>query len=356
MTHLSSHPKVVRLTRELGLVARGDYVTQICTYATNRVERVISESLIAIDSLDTLRWVVADKFRVRLEFLFEDVDVERIAQEYTDFHPTLRQRLAYEFIEGTTEGITLERDEYDPCQFRYLSVIDARGQRAARAYFTAWHELTHLVILPPQLVFNGFRRTPPATEIPKDPIEAVVDHVAGRLAFFPPYFHPALDKAVERCGGFTFSALEAARSAAAPSASLFATAIAGLAYAHRPTLLTAVGMALKADDRRAAYSPQQSFPFADRQVPEKLRVTTVVPNELALGGSLAIRRNMRVPTDSVLAAAYASMVDVELEADEDQSTWETSRSGALEALPIKVQAVRRGRFVYGLVAAAESRI
>jgi hypothetical protein len=49
---------------------------------------------------------------------------------------------------------------------------------------------------------------------------------------------------------------------------------------------------------------------------------------------------------------YASAVDVTLGADEDQEWWETSRSGWLAALPLRVEAVRRGRFVYGLISVA----
>jgi len=117
----------------LGLSTRGDCLTPIRDYAIAAVARVLGDSAIPVDSLDTLRRLVANKYRARLEFISSDNDIERIAAEYSRFHPHLRKRLAKEFLDGRTEGITLERDPYDSVQFRYLVVVDSRGERAARA-------------------------------------------------------------------------------------------------------------------------------------------------------------------------------------------------------------------------------
>jgi hypothetical protein len=352
MAQLARDPKVVKLAKDLELDWRGDCLAAIREYALGQVEVIQRDSPIPIDDLDALRLMVADKFRVRLEFIREDTDIERIAAVYSDFHPFLRRRLDVEFVRGTTEGITLEREEWDPRVFRYLAVVDARGGRAARAYFTAWHELAHLLVHPSQLPFPGFRRTPAATEREKDPIESVVDHVAGRVAFYPPFFRPALERATGDHGGLNFAALEAARDAAAPTASLFATAMGSIQLVDTPSLLVTADMALKAEERRFSKGPQQAFDFATTTIREKLRVTTVAPNDIAAGSRLAVRRNMRVPADSVLAQAHASTVDVTLGAYEDQEWWETSRGGPLQALQLRVEAARRGRYVYGLISVA----
>jgi hypothetical protein len=352
MGQLAAEPKVVKLAKDLGLDWRGDCLGTIREHALSQVERIMRDSPIPIDSLDALRWIVADKFRVKLEFLRENDDIDRIVSEYPDFHHLLRQRLIHEFVNGSTEGITLERYEWDPRIFRYLAVVDARGDRATRAYFTAWHEIAHLLLHPEQLPFPGFRRTPAVKEREKDPIESVVDHVAGRVAFYPPFFRPALERAMTANGGLTFAALDAAREAAAPTASLFATAMGSIQLVDTPSLLVTAEMALKAEERRFSRGPQQAFDFATVSVQEKLRVTTVVPNDLASDSSLAIRRNMRIPTESVLAQAHVSISDVSLTADENQSAWETTRGGPLARMPLRVHAVRRGRFVYGLISRA----
>lgn len=349
MPQLARDPKVVKLAKDLGLNWRRDPLGAIREHALVQVEVIERDSPIPIVDLDVLRRMVADKFRVRLEFIHQDADLERIAAEYSDFHPFLRQRLVVEFVHGSTEGITLEREEWDPRIFRYLGVIDARGDRAPRGYFTAWHELTHLLVHPSQLPFPGFRRTPARAEREKDAVESVIDHIAGRLAFYPPFFKPALERAIAHHDGLNFFALEAARSAAAPTASLLATAMGSIQLVNAPCLLVTADMALKAEERRFSRGPQQTFDFATATLKEKLRLTTVVHNDSASGSSLAIRRNMRVPQKSVIAAAHASPVDITVAADEDQSWWETSKAGALTALAIHVDAIRRGRYVYGLV-------
>lgn len=347
MTPLSSHPRIVRLARELGLSTHGDCVRHIREHALGLIAVMRQE--LPVPNLGQLRQLVAAKMRAKLEFVRDDADVARIADAYPDFHPALRQQLHKEFLAADTEGITLERD--DPCEwaFQFLVVVDARGLRWVRAYFTAWHELTHLLLHPPQLDFPGFRRTPALEERAKDPLESIVDYVAGHLAFYEPFFAPPLKEAISRHGGLCFAALEATRERVAPDASLFATAIGGLRWATQPTLLVSVGWNYKASEARALRSLQEDLGLEPVTPKAKLRVTTVVPNESVKDSDLAIRRNMRVPERSVLARVHASEVDVTAGADEDQSWWSTSATGALPALPLRVEAIRRGRFVYGLI-------
>lgn len=359
MPQLARDPKVIKLARDLGLPMRGDALAHIRAYAIATVERIITESPLPIGSLDMLRRMVADKYRVRLEFLREDADVERIAGQHPDFHGGLLPRLTQEFLLASTEGITLERDEWDPRVFRYLAVIDARGDRGARAYFTAWHEITHLILHPAQLPFPGFRRSPLRADFglnsSKDPLESVVDHVAGRLAFLPKLFAPVLTTALEREGGFTFRSIDAARTAADPLPSLFATAMGSLDFALVPTLLVEVGLGYKKSEARTLRSPQQTLAFAPVDAEAKLRLLKAIRNDRAANSALGIRQNMRVPGDSVLAQAFASDVDAEYDAMEEQGWWETSASGALESLPLRVQAIRRGRYVYGLISMLSAR-
>jgi len=340
----------MQLVRDLGLSTRGNCLDTIRDHAFKIVSTIIENSPVPVDCLETLRRVVANKYRARLEVISSDEDVHRIAEDYSDFHPHLKRRLSDEFLAGATEGITLERDPYDAVAFRYLIVVDARGERAARAHFTAWHEITHLVVHPQQLRFPGFRRTPLYVDIEKDPLESVVDHVAGKLAFYKPLFGPVIQRLISGHEGLTFDTVEAARIEAAPTASLFATAVGSLDYASRPTLFVSVGLGLKKGERRLLRSPQQTFGFARVEAQEKLRLLYAIPNEVAAKSDLALRRNMRVPQDSVLSQAFASAIDVTLDANEDQGSWETSDEGALPPLDLKVQAIRRGRYVYGLIA------
>jgi hypothetical protein len=69
-------------------------------------------------------------------------------------------------------------------------VIDARGSKASRVYFTKWHELAHLLTLTDQLRLS-FRRTHVA-KIFNPPEEALMEVIAGHFAFYGPFVKPHL--------------------------------------------------------------------------------------------------------------------------------------------------------------------
>lgn len=346
MVRLATDPIVVRLAKDLGLKPGRDAAAAIRDHALDTVSAVIAD--LQVDSLDSLRRIVANKYRLKLETIDDDDDVERLAAQYADFHPHLRKTLTAEFINGRTEGITLERDPYDPALLRYLAVVDARGDRQVRAYFTGWHEITHLVVHPEQLKFPGFRRTT-AELTEKDPLESLVDHVAGMLAFYPPLFQPALERVLQESGRLTFEAVERAKAEACPSASILATAMGSIRSLGSPALLVTVGMGLKVADRRQLLVGQQSLGFPEAEPKPDLRALSVIPNDHVPASGLVIRRNMRVPPRSVLAKAFEGHADTSLCEVEDQDWWETSADGPLPELDIRVESIRRGRYVYGLI-------
>lgn len=351
MANLTHDRKVLLLARDLGLSTRGDPLSAIRTYALNQVHSIISNSPLPITTLALLRRALASKFRVQIETIESDEDIERIAAEYADFSQHMRRRLREEFLTGTTEGITLLRENFDPLRARFLVIADARGEQGARTYFTIWHELSHLLVHPSQLPIPGFRRTPSPPEISKDPIEQVVDHVAGHVAFFEPLFRPAAIASIATHGGLSFAAIDHARSQAdIPTASIYASAIQMVEYTSTPCALVTVARILKPTEHRRVLSPQQELGIAPAPVPmPRLRVTALIGNRAAQGCGLEIWRNMRVPDDSVLSRAFAAEGPGTWVGDEDQSWWVTSANGPLTALPIRIEATRQGRFVYGLI-------
>lgn len=346
---LSDDPAVHRLARDLRLPRHGDPLLHIREYALGRVRQALAAFPGDVADLDTLRRVLANRFRLRVEFINDDTDIVRIAEEQADFHRLLGRRLDEEFGEGDTEGITLQRSAGDAVRFRYLAVVDARGRRASRAFYTAIHEITHLLVHPEQMAFPGFRRTPKPEEESKDPLERVVDHVAGHVGFYAPIFKPILKEAMHRHGGLTFACLDEARLSARPSPSLQATALASISLVSGPVLFLHVDRARKKAEERALRSGQGSFDFAKKPPKPDLRAVTAAPNEAARRSRLAIHPHIRVPARSVISRAFEGTDDVELRGDENQAWWENSTSGRLPELPLDVQATRRGRFVYGLI-------
>ena len=347
---LKDDPAVHQLARDLGLSRRGDPLTRIRDFALDRVRQILTDSPVAVTDLESLRLVLADKFRLRIEFLSEDSDIERVCRQHADFHPLLAPRLREEFLKGETEGIMLGRSGWDPTRFGFLAVIDARGSRASRAFFTAFHEITHLIIHPEQMAFPGFRRTPATEEQTKDPIESVVDHVAGRVGFYAPLFGPILDQAVRQECGLTFGCLDSIRLSTAPPPSLQATAIAAVNLVSESAMFVHADLDCKKAEARALRSPQTTFDFATVKPPRfDVRAVAAVPNDAAKRSGLVIHPHIRIPQRSVIYEAFESSEDVELVGRENQAWWENSKIGSLPPLPLDVQATRRGRFVYGLI-------
>ncbi len=180
-------------------------------------------------------------------------------------------------------------------------------------------------------------------KLPVDDIEWIVDHVTEHLAFYAPFFEPVLRSAIEVHGRLTFHAIDEARNAVVPKASLLATTKRSIEHIDKPTLLMEVYAGLNKAEQRALEQAVPNLPSP------KLRVLYIDPNGIGRKGPFAIRKNMRVPPASVLARAYESNADECYEAEEDQSWWETSKTGSLPSLPLWVDAVRRGRFVYGII-------
>lgn len=348
MSTLNRNPSIVRLAGELGLPKSGNCLKHIREFALGKVKNIIES--FPVNDLDGLRLIVANRVSLKIEWIESDEDIEKICADYSDFHSALKQQLKLEFTELTTEGITLERENWDAVKHQYLAVIDARGQRRNRAYFTTWHEIVHLLVHPAQKEFPGFRRTPSMKEKNKDPLESLVDHITGHVAFYKPFYDPIITSEIEKYNGITFNSIESAKNRAAPNASLFATAIQSINYYNSPTILIKVAERFKKREERIIESSQQSFNFAKPDFTPKLRIETLIDNNSAKKkNTFEIRRNMRVPQDSVLYRLFEDPFGDQLTAIENQDWWETSSSGHLKSLVIKVEVIRRGRFVYGLI-------
>ena len=345
---LSTKPEVIQLANHLNVSTRGDCIKNLRTFALRTVEGFLSSYPVKADSINLLFKIVCDKLSVKVELIETDEDIRRISDEYREFNGVLASILESEFVRGNTEGITLHATEHIEGFRKFLAIIDARGERRSRAYFTKWHEIVHLLLPTKDQEAEILRRSPTQKIKEKDPIESVIDHVAGYLAVYEPIFKPVLLSKVDELG-FSFAAIEQARDCCLSEASLLATMIRSINFFDFPVLFLQLDMKLKKEEEKLANSSQLNFDFFKSSVEEKLRISRLIWNEKAKSGVFQLQQNMRVPNDSVLSNAYYSEVDITYQAEENQNWWETSKNGALSKLPISVQAVKRGRYVYGLV-------
>jgi len=329
MNDLSRHPKLRQLARNLHIPDNGDCLRELRDHAIATVQTMLTQW--TVNTIEELRMLVADRLSVKLGFLHTDEDLDRIATTYGHVMGHFRRVLRAEFLKSDTEGLLIDNPKPGKGGRDYLAIIDARGPRKMRSYFTAWHELAHLLLYPPrQLVLDGFRRTPAENAKHKDPVESAVDHIAGLLAFWEPLFTPALRSTANE--ELTFAAIERATIAVAPGASLYAASLAAIRSWPGPAAFLTAEIASKKDG----------------SVPS-LRVQTIIQNDLARDYDCRVHKHMRVPTSSVLQRAFHDLLGRPHTATENQAWWEVSDRGPLPPLQWHLHAVRRGPAVYGLL-------
>jgi hypothetical protein len=333
----------------LGLTAKGDCVEEITRHALVNVEHAVASSPFPVTSLEALREILADRLSVCIRYIDEESDLTLIVEEFGDAIPHLAAQLRADFMEGHSEGLLLALQRREEWQRRYLAVIDRRADEVNRAYFTTWHEISHLLTLPKQLTFAGMRRSPTREEIKKDAIEQLTDQIAGVIAFYEPFFRPVF---LKETGGapLTFSAVERVRLEAAPDASFHSAALACVRLCSHPTLFVKLERRYRASEQRRQSAGQLLLGVDEPAVVQpQLRVAQCYANSSAQRSGITVFRQMRVPPTSLLTRVFESDNDSECVDFEDQSWWETSKGGPLPELPLRVHGIRRGAHVYGIL-------
>lgn len=345
MTPLRTDPKIRELAQELGLDWRGDCATRLREYAVAKVKEWTE--LLPVESANTLLELAASMLSLRLLYIDSDADLSRFAEEHGAAWPNLRAQLRAEFVDSDTMGFLLSHPSPSPGGLRYYAFIDRRGDRAVRAYFTAWHEVAHRLLQPEQLAFSGFRRVEGGSAVAKDPIEALVDQVAGELAFFAPLAKPEVARELDGAKRLTLDGVDRIRDAVAPEASFSATAHALVRLIKEPLSFVVAEERLKPTEERALASDQ--LQLIEGVPPEaKLRAGTIFSNDAAKAAGLRLFQNMRIPRQSVISAVYHGEASGTGARIEDQSDWESSGKH-LPHLQIHVEARMFSPVVYALI-------
>src|SRR5262249_33971438 len=146
-----------------------------------------------------------------------DEDYDRLTQVYArekrEFvFATMRSK--FDEADNPTFGALISRrnataDSPD----RYIAVIDCRGSKLARRFFTRWHEIAHRLTPPAD---GG--DTEPGYRSEHEPIERLMDEIAGHVGFYSPIFDPAFRQASEGKPLLSFGTVETIISESFPAA------------------------------------------------------------------------------------------------------------------------------------------
>ncbi len=322
---------VWKLARDLGIGATDDPIAAVIRFCDKRVQDFL-KTFPHCNTLTELLHCVAAKLDTTFEIVTTDDDLRLIQNKYVlrgeKIFATLEQELSEDVF-----AITYRRNNREDWEREFVSVIDSRGSKASRVYFTKWHELAHLLTLTDQLRLS-FRRTHVAKGF-NSPEEALMEVIAGHFGFYGPFIKPRIG------GTISFEAIEALRREVCPEASQQSALIGIVKAWPHPCLLVNARLATKKGE-----ALQQNL-FSSNNSSSSLRAVHITINEAARRKDLAIFENMRVPESSIIYRVFQGIPYGE--AVENLSSWETSKGFKLPDRLVEVKAKRSWEAVDALI-------
>jgi hypothetical protein len=291
MRSLAEEPEVVAMANALRL-GPGDPVENIIAHCHRRISQWRGRTN-KVKSIDDLENLVCKHLHLVFEEFYDDDGLKRIVQKYVGLGETIFATLPGLFDENTFATLVERRKVDGRSRDRYVAVIDCRGDKAHRRFFTRWHEIAHLLTLYNQLELPLHRSTSNKT-----PTERLMDVIAGKVGFFDEILQPMINSELAIHGRLTFEGVERIRMRFSPTASFQATLNACAARVEAPAAILEIGWGLKKSEEQAVNSLQLALIELKPPTP-KVRVLSFVPNNHCLG-MIEIHRNMEVPADSIL--------------------------------------------------------
>jgi hypothetical protein len=337
MAALRESAQIYQLARELGIrVSKTDeVVSAIMQYCEQQISQLM-QGLPGCETLtEMLEWV-ANRLSTSFIMMHTDEDVQRVKQEYL-----ARRELGFIQLEEELGphvfGLTIKLQNREPWEQEFVSIIDCRGEKAVRSYFTKWHELAHLLTLTRQMRLV-FKRTHTCVN-GGDPEERLMDIIAGHFGFYSRIAQKFMNEEI------SFHAIGRLREQLCPEASLQSSLINFAKCWNYPCILLRAESALKKDEE--AQLCQGYFDFLDVPQPV-LRAVQVSPNGLVRKRRFTIHENMRVPERSIISRVFSRVVLYD-EAQECLSWWEASNGACLPRCAVRVKARWSGQSVEALV-------
>jgi hypothetical protein len=339
MSSLDRESEVRDLADELGLWSPHGPVEAIVEHCRRRVDRWVAADG-PVSSIEELESIVARHLGMVFEDVWSDEDLDAVIDKYVRLGEGVFKFLKHD-LAGPTFGATYRRKKsgFDAPD-RLVAIIDCRGEKGARRFFTRWHEAAHFLAGPGEVETPVFRSS-------DAPLERLMDEIAASVGFYEPIFGPAYDAEMTSRPRLTFEAVDSLRRHFA-DASFQATLFAFHRKMTSPVLYLEASLAHKADERRNI-NRGSTWLFEDAKPEAKLRAVQVVPNAAAQVAGLFIAPNMRVPESSVIHRLHDDESAVEASDREDLGMWEHSRGKHLESRKVWVEAKKFKERVIAIV-------
>jgi hypothetical protein len=349
MSRLERSSEVADLAAKLGLAGAVNPVEAILRHCRTRIDGWVQE-VGGVASIADLEALVTGKLQMTFEEVRSDADFARITDKYAKAKKDpvfATMRFRFDDADNPTFGTLVKRKNVgDDAPDRFVAVIDCRGTKLARRFFTRWHEIAH------RLTTHADQgATEPAYRSEHDPIERMMDEIAGHVGFYGPFFEPVFREAHAGKALLTFETVKAVLDGGFPEASFQATLNACAKRLPTPVMYLEATMGYKKEVKRRLATPSM---FGDGPPPGELRAEMVVPNEAALEEKFVIPTNMRVPEMSVIHRLFLDETASDGSGREDLSWWE-SQGKKLDHRAIAVESRRVANRVFAILQPVEKR-
>lgn len=329
MTALDQEREVVDLAKRLGLT--GTPVEAIIAFCQRQIDEWVAAAG-GVASIAELEALVAVRLGLVFEEVMDDADLDALKRKYVGRGEIVFAHIVQNDLTPETFGTMVRLKDGS-----HVAVIDCRDAKAARRFFTRWHEIAHLLV-EPDCAQQVFRST-------DAPLERLMDQIAAQVGFYESLFTPLLKQHLPEGELLTFGIVDDIRQSFCPYASFQSTLFACQRRRSSPVLYLEARMAHSAGERRGL---NQLRMFDDKLPEMKLRVQITVPNDAARAMNLTARRNMRVPESSVIYAAFRDELQ-DATGEENLNTWTFSNGGSLMDCEVFVQACRADQIVMATI-------
>lgn len=331
MTRFNHASEIIELAQQLGIPEQSP-VQGILDHCQRRVAGWVAEAggLANIESVESL---VTQRLRMVFEEIRSDEDWDRLIDVYVRGKKEIvfaAMRSKFNDDNNPTYGaLVFRRNAGIHDSDRYVAVIDCRGDKLARRFFTRWHEIAHRLTTHAD---GGDTETGYRSE--HDPIEQLMDHIAGHIGFFEHIFDPAFRNALQGESRFSFKTVQSIIDSAFPDASFQSTLVTCTRRVTHPVIYLEAALAHKKDVKRKLATPSL---YGEPTPPGQLRAVTVIPNSPAKEERFTIPTNMRVPLESVISRIFEAELLTDGQAIEDLNLWE-SQGKTLSSCKVVVEA------------------
>jgi hypothetical protein len=324
---LKNDSQVWTFARDLDLRVKDDPLSAIVNHCAQWARDLLAE--FGCNSLSELLEYAAD----RLGTVFREV---RTDEELTEIKQRYLQRGEKEFalidqdLASGILAITYRLLNPKIGERPFISIIDCRGAKGFRSYYSKWHELAHLLTWTGQRRFK-FCRT--HSEVAKaDPEEALMEQIAGHIGYLPDLVRRHAK------GPISFDKIADVRRILCPESSVYASLL-GMTKSW-PTPCVLIEATLEYKKREKDKLNQPGFNFVATPQP-KLRIVNITASVGAEDFAGQLHPKMRVPKRSIIHRAFTEDLMSPENAQENLNWWETSTDGNLPGWQYAVHAQKQ---------------